>query len=57
MSQLQPNPKDSIKEKCAKACFLYFLDYITLDALNVWLMSYKNEFEDMEFVKRVKKSI
>lgn len=48
MSQMFPNTKDSIKEKCAKACFLYMTDYIDEEQLLTWLIQYKYDFQEIE---------
>lgn len=50
MSQIYPNEKDSIKEKCAKACFLYLTDYIDEECLLIWLIKYKEDFQDKEYL-------
>lgn len=49
MSQLYPNSKDSIKEKCAKACWLYITEQIDVDTLILWLAIYKDEYNGKEF--------
>lgn len=49
MSNLHPNSKDSIKEKCAKVCWLYITGHIDEEQLLIWLIQYKGEFNDKEF--------
>lgn len=52
MSHLFPESFDSICNKCSKACYLYMLDYLTIEQLVVWLSDYKEEFNE----KRLKQS-